>query len=112
MFNAFAKTILTMMACVAVVGCGNNDGDKFVGHWVAVEKTGKDYIDVKKEGDLYHFDYSFNQVFLGPNSYEVERYEGSPVSESVMRLGGVPGYDVRLEDGIIYFRDSGYKKTK
>lgn len=109
-----SKKFLGLAVLLLVLGgCKDHDGEKFLGHWDAVDKDAKDFIDVKADGDIYHFDHSYRTVALQGIAYNVERFEGKPISGDVLRVGGgMPTYDVRLEKDILYFRGSGYTKSK
>lgn len=109
----FKKTFAVALVLVALAGCKDHSADKFLGHWLPIDKDDGDFIDVKSDGDTVHFDHSYRLVALGPKAYEVERFEGKPVSEDTLRVGeGMPSYDVRLEKGTLYFRGSGYTKSE
>lgn len=109
----FKAVIILAAIAILSTGCGNSNGSKFIGHWVAVDKKAKSFIDIRKEGDIFHMDHSYNAPWKGADVMDVERMEGTAISEDVLRVGsGIASFDMRLEDGKIFLYEDGYSKAK
>lgn len=107
------KALLVAVLLITVSGCGQPQGKVFIGHWVAVDSENSSYIDIREEGGIYHVDHSYHALWKGPDAIDVERLEGTPISDSVLRLSaGMASIDMRFQEGKIFLYGDGYSKSK
>lgn len=105
------KKLVLIFAVAALAGCGEPKGSGFEGKWSQNTKENPSSLLIKRDGDIYHIDYTSNNHWL--NEYENKKLEASAVSDSVLEIADSMGLaNLRLEDGHIFFDDGEYSKSK
>lgn len=93
-----------------VAGCGGPSGTGFEGKWIQKTNDKPSTLVLRKDGEIYHVDYSHNIQQL--NEYTTKKLEASIVSDSVLSIVGSMGaITFRLQDGYLYFKDNEYVKA-
>jgi len=105
------KKIVPLFALLALSGCGAPKGSGFEGEWKQnAEKTPSSLL-IKREGNIYHVDYTSNNPWL--QEYESKKLEATVVSDSVLTIQGSMGTaNLRLENNHIFFDDEEFIKSK
>lgn len=104
------KIVLSLVVII-LAGCGGPKGNGFEGKWTQDTKEAPSSLLIKRDGDIYHIDYTSNNPWL--KEYENKKLEASVVSDSVLTIVGSMGMaNLRLENGHIFFDEGEYLKSK
>lgn len=107
--KAGAVGVILFSALLTLTGC-KDKGEAFIGNWVEITNSEHPSgIKITYDNGVYHVDH--NKYYpVGLANYRIQKMEASAESDNVLLVINGFGRTMRLNDNVISFDNSEYKK--